>query len=163
MRVVRGFAISLCVLSACATTEESVGSGPGPKRALPPDDLLHAAPAHTLEGAELDTWVAERVAAAKTGRAERVRVPLTARPQFGEGPPFGLAAGLPFPDSARVQVRDMTSVGIQVGADGWLGWVEGRFTGEVGESGPVLEVLRQSARRPDEAAVFKVVAPSNLP
>jgi hypothetical protein len=156
----RVLAIALCLLCACATTEDAPGSGPGPKRALPPDEALHAAPARALEGKELEGWVAERVARAKSGAAERVRVPLTARPQFSEGAPFGLAKGLPFPEGARVVVRDLTSVGIQIGADGWLGWVEGRFTGELEVGGPVLEVLRQSPRRPEEAAVFQVVSPT---
>ncbi|HRE90280.1 MAG TPA: hypothetical protein PK095_14185, partial [Myxococcota bacterium] len=91
------------------------------------------------------------------GVNERVRVPLAARPPFSdEGAPHGLAAGLPFSEARAIAIRDLTSVGIQVGPDGWLGWVEGRFVEEGG--GAVLEVLKQEQRRSDEPAVFKVVS-----
>lgn len=145
----------LCATAlGCGTAE-----GPGPKRPLPVDEALNAASPVLLEDdAELQRWVAERFAKARAGVAERVRVPLAARPPFsGEGAPYGLAAGLPFPEARAIAVRDLTSVGIQVGPDGWLGWVEGRFVEEAG--GVVLEVLKQEPRRPEEPAVFRVVSP----
>lgn len=145
----------VCVTAlGCGTAE-----GPGPKRPLPVDEALHAASPVLLEDdAELERWVAERLDRVRAGVAERVRVPLAARPMFsGEGSPYGLAARLPFSEKRAVRVRDLTSVGIQVGPDGWLGWVEGRFVDEAGEV--VLEVLKQESRRPDEAAVYRVVSP----
>lgn len=146
--------VSSCLMAmACASAEQ-----PGPKRPLPVDTALRAAPPVLLEDdAALGRWLAARLERARAGVAERVRVPLVGRPPFsGDGPPWGLAASLPFADGRAIAVSDLTSVGFHVGPDGWLGWVEGRVVDDGGQ--PLLEVLSQEPRRPDEAPVFRVVS-----
>lgn len=161
------------LLCACAGGPEPVDrdDGPGPMRPHAPDHELDAAApidAHDEEG--MRAWIAERVAAARAGRRERVRLPVTRHGPFGcDCPPFAIGWDTDNGPFYWVAIVDLTSAGIPPGV--WLGWVDGRFTGEVSsyrstdEGGgevatPVIEVLRQSRRTSDEPFEARVVKES---
>jgi hypothetical protein len=156
----RASALFWCaVVSSCAASPEA-GAGAGPMRPRPVDTELMSAEGLLLEDdAAFRAWVEARVMRARAGGAERVRVPLVAAPPFSErGAAFGLGVSYPFSEARAVAVVDLTSVGIQPGPGGWLGWVEGRFTGELDDGGrAVLEVRARAPRAADEPAVFRFV------
>jgi hypothetical protein len=162
MKAERWCVAGLLWLSACGASPEmdTRRQPPALKTPRAPDEGLLGSPGVSLDDDDaLAAWVDARVAAAKAGHHERVRVPLAAPPPFTEGAaPFGLAAAWPYPDSRAVAIIDLTSIGIQPGPEGWAGWVEGRFTGERDDAGrAILEVRAQTPRGPDEAPLYRVV------
>jgi len=150
----------------CASAAES-GSAPGPMRPLAPDVALDAAPAVDIDDeVAMRAWLAERVAAAKVGQRERVRLPVVRRADLsgGDCPSYAIAATHDTGPVYWLDLRDLTSAGIPHGE--WQGWVDGRFTGEtrtyrdVGGTDittPVLEVMRQSRRGPDDLPAARSV------
>jgi hypothetical protein len=119
--------------------------------------------------AALDAWLAERVANAKSGTRELVRVPVFKRADASTCacPPFALGRAHDAPHITIVLV-DLTSIGTAAYAkDGALLWVEGRFVSadaplapaEGDARLPTLEVVRASLREPDETASLRVARP----
>lgn len=174
------FAVGLALMTsaaACASTPEpepepasNDDDRPGPMRPLGPDLALDAAPPQNIEDQrETELWLAERVANAKAGKRERVRLPVVRRSEsFGcDCPPYAVA---PTPENGPfywIAIVDLTSAGIPPGE--WRGWVDGRFTGAMhtyrstDDGGrdvvtPTFEVLRQRTRTGDEAPEARVVA-----
>lgn len=152
---------------ACASTPGD--PGPGPMTPLAPDRELDAAPPLDInDEAALHAWLAERVAAASAGEAERVRLPVVRRADaFGcDCPSYAIAPSPANGPFYWLALDDRTSAGIPPGA--WTGWVDGRFTGatrtypstDAGGSdvvSPVFEVFRQRRRTSDEAPVARFV------
>lgn len=170
------FAFALALLG-CASTPDHADPGPGPMRPLEPDHALdEAAPIDVDDQPAMEAWLAARVAAARAGARERVRLPIVRRSAaFGcDCPPFAVAARTDNGPFYWLHIVDLTSAGLPPAATipseaGALLWVDGRFTGLVetyrstDEGGsdvatPVFEVLRVRARAPDDAAEARAVS-----
>lgn len=164
-------------LLGCASTPDHADPGPGPMRPLEPDHALDEAPPIDVDDQPaMEAWLATRVAAARAGTRERVRLPIVRRSAaFGcDCPPFAIAARTANGPFYWIRIVDLTSIGLPPAAtipsdEGALLWVDGRFTGLVDtyrsrDAGgrdvatPVFEVLRVRPRAADEAAEARVVA-----
>jgi hypothetical protein len=105
---------------------------------------------------ELEKWLASRVATAKSGTREHVRVPVFKRADAAtcECPPFALGQSPASPHTA-IALVDLTSIGTAAYAkDGAELWVEGRFSIEAGTGIATLEVVRAGPRTTDEPLRF---------
>lgn len=159
-----------------ATPEETMPASAGPKRPTPPDPALDAAPGADLgDAAVLTAWTEARVAAARAGARERVRVPIVRRAAAGpmDARPYALGADPASGPHAAVRVVDLSSVGLPpAGAEGWRGWAEGRLLppGDPGslpgpagptagddDARPVLELVRWRPRGADEPPLARFV------
>jgi hypothetical protein len=152
-----------------AATDDPARAAPGPKTPLAPDHALDQAPPLDIHAEdEMHAWLETRLAAARDGVQERVRLPLVRRAlAFGcDCPPHAIAPTTDNGPFYWVAITDLTSVGIP--QHEWLGWVDGRFTGQTRvyrstDAGgrdmvlPVFEVLRQRARTPDEEPQVRFV------
>ncbi len=86
-------------------------------------------------GLETGKWIAARVAAAKAGKLEIVRVPLVIRSMgWGSNVPehfIGISVGNHHGGETWVKVKVRRGVKVKTGREGGVFMVEGRFTGRI--------------------------------